>query len=169
MRSFLLYLLGAGGLLASCGRPLGEDFTSPLQEFFLKEEAELHPLQHESSAASGVDEYVLAAVYRVGYESSSPVLFRHMLAPEKLEQRLRRRRLAAGTAVAVSSGSERDRVRTLANMNRVIYPPTNFTKYMDKLGEVYEAGVNIGGGVGENALERAQSETAANQVFLGSR
>lgn len=131
----------------------------------LEHDPSLHPLQQESSSSAAVGEYVLSSILRVGISkqpgSRFPVLVKHALSSSVLESRLRQRR----RLLVASPSTERERVRILADMNRVIYPATNFTKHMDKLGDVYEAGVNIAGGVGETALERANSETAANEAW----
>ena len=68
--------------------------------------------------------------------------------------------------------NERQRVRTLAAMNRAIYPASNYTKSLHQLSDIYEAGVNILGGKGTTAEERARHETALGvewtNTFRGS-
>ncbi|CAD7924306.1 unnamed protein product, partial [Amoebophrya sp. A120] len=93
---------------------------------------EPHALQHEEHGASSVNGFHLTNLFRIGTDlenDNQPAVIEHRLPQQEVEKR---RNLQT-----VSFADERAKVRTFAHMNRVIYPPTDYTQYLDKLGEVY--------------------------------
>eukprot|EP00392_Amoebophrya_sp_AT5.2_P014122 g14260.t1 len=123
---------------------------------------EAHFLQDPNHLASEQNGFTLTSVFRVGtpadtHQSQSD-------APTLIEHRVPTTTSSSRRLQSVSFADERSRVRTFANMNRVIYPPTDYSQYLDKLGEVFAAGKNFFG-TGESAAERAASETALTSAW----
>ncbi|CAD7935048.1 unnamed protein product [Amoebophrya sp. A25] len=135
---------------------------------------EPHALQQDKSAAREFGGFALTSVFRVGSleTAARPEIIEHRVptttssdnqedshASEGEQNQKNVRKLQS-----VSFADERAKVRTFANMNRVIYPTTDYSNYMDKLGEVFEAGLNFFG-TGETAADRATSETALTATW----
>lgn len=120
-----------------------------------------HPMQH--SASGMVNGFALQTVYRIDSNADPTgqgvTIAKHHLSEEKADQK---RRLQQ--AVMFSS-SERHKVRTLAQMNKAVYPRSNFSVQYEKLQEIYDAGVNLYGD-GESGEDRAASETAWNNQWM---
>ena len=109
-----------------------------------------HPLQRPGSPARHISSFVLEEVIDVEGQH------------HRLAERNKPRRLATTTP---SFANERDKVRTLAMMNRLVYPPTDFSEYADDLAEVY-AGDFQYQGFGADAAERMRSQTLRNAEQL---
>ena len=70
-------------------------------------------------------------MYRVGGSGSTPSIFRHSLGEDDFKKRLRRR-------LAVDFSTERTKVRTMVDLNRVLYPVEDYAK-ASKLQGIFES------------------------------